>query len=69
MAWRTSFELAGICIAIGTLFPSTVLAQTIVVDATPSHAVNSFSPIRGLGAGADWVRARIGCGRGQVAGG
>jgi len=52
MAWRTSFELAGICIAIGTLFPSRVLAQTIVVDATPSHAVNSFSPIRALGAGA-----------------
>src|SRR5277367_5600197 len=57
MAWRTSFELAGICVAIGTLFSSGGLAQQIVVDATPSHAVNSFSPIRALGAGVDRLRA------------
>jgi F5/8 type C domain len=57
MAWRTNFEFAGICVAIGTLFSSGVLAQTIAVDATPSHAVNSFSPIRALGAGVDRLRA------------
>jgi hypothetical protein len=57
MAWRTGFELAGVCVAIGTLFSSGVRAQTIVVDATPSHAVNSFNPIRALGAGVDRLRA------------
>jgi hypothetical protein len=58
MAWRTSFELAGICVAIGALFSSaTLIAQTVVVDATPSHVVNSFSPIRALGAGVDRLRA------------
>jgi hypothetical protein len=58
MAWRTSFALAGICVAIGTLCPSaTVLAQNIVVDATPTHVVNAFSPIRAFGAGVDRLRA------------
>jgi hypothetical protein len=33
-------------------------AQNLVVDATPSHVANSFSPIRALGAGVD----RIGVG-------
>jgi len=33
-------------------------AQNLVVDATPSHVANSFSPIRALGAGVD----RIGLG-------
>jgi hypothetical protein len=33
-------------------------AQNLVVDATPSHMANSFSPIRSLGAGVD----RIGVG-------
>jgi F5/8 type C domain len=31
-------------------------SQTIVVDAAPSHAVNSFSPIRALGAGVDRLK-------------
>jgi hypothetical protein len=58
MAWRTRFEIAVTCAAIAALFPSAVaLAQTIVVDATPSHAVNAFSPIRALGAGVDRLRA------------
>jgi hypothetical protein len=30
-----------------------VFAQNIIVDAAPSHAVNSFSPLRALGAGVD----------------
>jgi hypothetical protein len=31
-------------------------AETVVVDAAPSHAVNSFSPVRSLGAGIDRLR-------------
>lgn len=58
MAWWTRSGLAGICVAIGALFPSaTVSAQKVVVDATPSHVVNAFSPIRSLGAGVDRLRA------------
>ncbi|HKW98369.1 MAG TPA: discoidin domain-containing protein [Bryobacteraceae bacterium] len=33
--------------------------QNIVVDATPSHAVSSFSPFRSLGAGIDRLRGGI----------
>src|SRR6202000_2203967 len=55
--WRTSFKFAGICVALGMLSSSGVLAQKIVVDATPSHVANSFSPIRALGAGVDRWRA------------
>ena len=31
-------------------------AQTIKIDATPGHAVNTFSPLRALGAGVDRLR-------------
>src|ERR1700683_1727935 len=31
-------------------------SQNIVVDPAPSHAVNSFSPIRALGAGVDRLK-------------
>jgi hypothetical protein len=34
-----------------------LLAQQVFVDVTPSHVVNSFSPIRSLGAGVDRLRA------------
>ena len=58
MAWRTRFELAVVCAAIGVLSSSVaVLAQKVVVDATPSHVVNVFSPLRALGAGVDRLRA------------
>jgi hypothetical protein len=58
MARRSNFELAVISAVIGALSPSaTVLAQKVVVDATPSHVVNPFSPIRALGAGVDRLRA------------
>jgi hypothetical protein len=58
MAWRRSLILAIICVAIGALSPSaTVMAQKVVVDATPAHQVNAFSPIRALGAGVDRLRA------------
>jgi hypothetical protein len=58
MAWRTGFELVVFCAGGLAVFPSAkVLAQQVVVDATPSHVVNSFSPIRSLGAGVDRLRA------------
>lgn len=54
----TLVAFAGICVALVVLCTRDVaLAQTIVVDATPSHVVNSFSPIRALGAGVDRLRA------------
>jgi len=56
MAWRPRFELAVVCAVFGALSHS-AMAQTVVVDATPSHAVNAFSPIRALGAGVDRLRA------------
>jgi hypothetical protein len=58
MAWRTGFELVVFCAGGLAVFPSAkVLAQQVVVDATPSHVVNSFSPMRSLGAGVDRLRA------------
>ena len=58
MAWRTGFEFVVICAVIGVQSPSnSVLAQKVVVDATPSHMVNAFSPIRALGAGVDRLRS------------
>ena len=38
------------------LFPGGAKAQNIVVDAAPSHAVNSFSPPRALGGAIDRLR-------------
>jgi hypothetical protein len=32
------------------------IAQTIVVDAAPSHVVNTFSPVRSLGAAIDRLK-------------
>jgi hypothetical protein len=58
MAWRPRFEVAVVCAVIGALSSSVaVLAQKVVVDATPSHVANAFSPIRALGAGVDRLRA------------
>src|SRR6516164_10617461 len=41
------------------LYASThfVESQQIVVDASPSHVANAFSPVRALGAGVDRLRA------------
>jgi len=38
------------------LFPAFALAQTIHVDATPDHAVNTFVPTKTLGAGIDRIK-------------
>jgi len=50
-SWVTAF-------GIGAFFSFTVAAtaQNIVVDAAPSHAVNSFSPLRALGGAIDRLR-------------
>lgn len=59
-------SIARIFLSVAALIePLAVLAQRggppqhIVVDATPSHAVNSFSPFRSLGAGIDRLRGDI----------
>jgi hypothetical protein len=59
MPLRTKIGFAGIYFGIGILFlvASTAVAQQVVVDATPSHVVNSFSPMRALGAGVDRLRS------------
>jgi len=47
------------------LFPPAAVAQrgtppqNVIVDATPSHAVSSFSPFRSLGAGIDRLRGGV----------
>ena len=52
-------KVVGTCLGICTLFffAGKTAAQQIVVDATPTHVVNSFSPMRALGAGVDRLRA------------
>ena len=49
----------GIALFLGTvsLWTSTAaIAQTIVVDAAPSHVANTFSPVRSLGAAIDRLK-------------
>ena len=47
-------HIAGRCVralvAAGTLISTThvIMAQSIVVDATPAHIANTFSPVRAL---------------------
>jgi len=55
-------RVLAVCFAIGIVF-STVswttnaaIAQTITVDAAPSHVANTFSPVRSLGAAIDRLR-------------
>ncbi len=43
-------------ISVFFLLPGSANAQNIVVDAAPSHAVNSFSPFRSLGGAIDRLR-------------
>lgn len=59
MTHRTNFHLTGIYAAMFVLCVSACIAgaQEIVVDASPSHVANSFSPVRALGAGVDRLRA------------
>ncbi|HEX4021703.1 MAG TPA: discoidin domain-containing protein [Acidobacteriaceae bacterium] len=63
MSLRTKVEFSAccleVCLGIGIVSALTGMApaQKIVVDATPSHVVNSFSPIQALGAGVDRLRS------------
>jgi len=51
-------RISRICFVLGALIgmAGAANAQRIVVDAAPSHAVNSFSPFRALGAAIDRLR-------------
>src|SRR5260370_42408304 len=50
--------MTGSGVAIGVLVATSgALAQNVVVDATPSHVVNMFSPPRALGGAIDRLRA------------
>ena len=58
MPTNAGSRLLGISLAIGALlvWQGAAHAQNIVVDAAPSHAVNSFSPFRALGGAIDRLR-------------
>ena len=58
----TTGWMAGVFVALGTLLGtgSRTVAQNIVVDATPSHVVNTFSPPLTLGGAIDRLRAGTG---------
>src|SRR5690242_17620612 len=50
----------GVCILSSAVMAQRhTLPQHVVVDATPSHVVSSFSPFRSLGAGVDRLRGGI----------
>jgi NedA-like, galactose-binding domain len=52
LSWK---RLAGILLGMAAL-ACAASAETVVVDAAPSHVVNSFSPFRALGGGIDRLR-------------
>ena len=51
-------HISGICLVMGAFIwmAGAANAQKVVVDAAPSHAVNSFSPFHALGAAIDRLR-------------
>ena len=58
MVWKARVQLAGFCAAFSVLCTAGLsYAQKVVIDATPSHVVNAFSPMQALGAGVDRLRA------------
>ena len=62
MGWGISSRVTGICLAIGIFLgmANAAMAQNIVVDASPSHVANSFSPLRALGGAIDRLRSGTG---------
>ncbi len=61
MAIRIGNWTVAILVAIGTLLTaSSAGAQNVVVDATPAHVVNTFSPPHALGGAIDRLRAGTG---------
>jgi hypothetical protein len=57
---RGWFAGAGIAIGVMLCAASAAVGQNIVVDATPSHVVNTFSPPHALGGAIDRLRAGTG---------
>src|ERR1700749_5059922 len=59
VARGTNFQLIQMYASMFVLCASADIAeaQQVVIDATPSHVVNSFSPVQALGAGVDRLRA------------
>jgi hypothetical protein len=54
MSDEARWRIREVCLATGILFGfASAAAQSIIVDAAPSHAVNSFSPPRALGGAID----------------
>jgi len=51
---------AGLASGMTLCLASAAIAQTVVVDASPSHVANSFSPLRALGGAIDRLRAGTG---------
>ena len=62
MASGSKSRVLGVCLGIGIVLwavswtTNAAIAQTIVVDAAPSHVANTFSPFRSLGAAIDRLR-------------
>src|SRR2546427_9910021 len=44
---------AGVLLGAARVWPTHGTAQTVLVDATPSHVVNTFSPLYSLGSTVD----------------
>src|ERR1043165_8059292 len=65
--WSMNASIGRICFAAGIYLAIAAVGagQNIIVDATPSHVANSFSPFRALGAAIDRLRAPGG-GRGAA---
>ncbi len=55
-AGRWTVSGIGISACVSLLLAGAAQAQNIVVDATPSHVANSFSPLQALGGGIDRLR-------------
>jgi hypothetical protein len=67
MALGIEGRVARTCLTVGILLCSAsgTRAQNIVVDATPAHVANSFSPLRALGGAIDRLRAGTGAPGGE----
>ncbi len=59
---RSAGRCARALVAFGVLISAShvIMAQSVVVDATPSHIANTFSPVRALGGAIDRLRSGTG---------
>jgi hypothetical protein len=62
MGWGIISRVTGIWLAIDIFLgmANAAMAQNIVVDVTPSHVANTFSPLRALGGSIDRLRSGTG---------